>query len=389
MRKYQIISGDGHIEGPIDFTQYLPGKYAELAPKLSQREDGAWTWRFDYGGVTTESLVGSNVYAGLRYDRFTAANACTYWNPDGSLRPGASPDPVVRLREQDQDGVDAEVLYFPMSGGMMAAAGAADPDAYRAGVRAYTEFLAEYCSVAPDRLIGTMLLPYTGIDEIIAEMEHGRERGLRAVCLQNWPNGSGAPTSDDDRFWAATLDLGMAVAPHISFGNGQVPPHEIHVTPERAMGGFNQYGNPRTTMPIAQLIHAGVFDRFPDLKLYFAESEVSWLAGWLEYIDEFYARWAPFHELELEKMPSDYVRDHCRFCMISDRMAVPLRHYIGTEVFMWGSDFPHSVGTWPDSAYILDEFFEGVDADERHQILVQNPCDFFGLDPEKELTPTP
>ncbi len=88
-------------------------------------------------------------------------------------------------------------------------------------------------------------------------------------------------------------------------------------------------------------------------------------------------------------MPSDYVRDHCRFCIISDRMAVPLRHYIGSELFMWGSDFPHSVGTWPDSRYVLDEFFEGVPDDERYQILVKNACDFFGLDPEHELTPTP
>jgi len=181
----------------------------------------------------------------------------------------------------------------------------------------------------------------------------------------------------------------MTVAPHISFGSGQVPPHEIHVTPERAIGGFNQFANPRTTMPIAQLIHAGVCDRFPALKFYFSESEVSWLAGWLEYIDEFYSRWAKFHGLELPKMPSDYVRDHFRFCIISDRMALPLRHFIGIDLFVWGSDFPHSVGTFPDSAYVLDEFFEGVPDDERRQILVLNACDIFGLDPDAALTPTP
>jgi predicted TIM-barrel fold metal-dependent hydrolase len=386
MRTYQVISGDGHIEGPIEFEPYLPEKHRDLAPKLEQRADGVWMW---HGRGDVSSIVGSNVYSGLRYDQFVAANTCTYWNPDGSLRPGASPDPAVRLREQDQDGVDAEVLYFPMAAGMLTAGAGGDIEAQHAAVRAYTNFLADYCSVAPDRLIGTMLLPYTGIDDAIAEMEHGHSRGLRAVALQNWPSGAAGPTPDDDQFWAASLDLGMAVAPHISFGNGQVPAHEIHVTPERAIGGFNQLGNPRTTMPIAQLIHAGVFDRFPSLKVYFAESEVSWLAGWLEYIDEFYSRWAPFHGLELPKMPSDYVRDHCRFCMISDRMAVQLRHFIGTEMFMWGSDFPHSVGTWPDSTYILGEFFEGVPDEERRQILVLNACNLFGLDPDRELTATP
>jgi predicted TIM-barrel fold metal-dependent hydrolase len=388
MRIYQIISGDGHIEGPVELAPYLPEKYAGLAPQLVERPDGTWIWSCDWEGNHMQSLVGSNVYSGLRYDQFTAANACTYWNPDGSLRPGASSDPAVRLGEQDRDGIDAEVLFFPMGAGMMIGAAGGDRDAHLAAVRAYTDFLADYCAVAPDRLIGTMLLPHTGVDDILAEIEYGKGRGLHAVCLQNWPNGN-EPTPDDDRFWEAVLDLGMTVSPHISFGSGQVPPVEIHVTPQRAMGGFNQYANPRTTMPIAQLIHAGVFDRFPALKIYFAESEVSWLAGWLEYIDEFYSRWAPFHGLELAKMPSDYVRDHCRFCMISDRMAVPLRNYIGTELFLWGSDFPHSVGTFPDTQYILDEFFEGVPDDERRQILVQNPCDLFGLDPDHELTPTP
>jgi uncharacterized protein len=389
MRTYQLISGDGHIEGPIDFTPYLPSKYNDLAPKLTKRDDGVWTWRGEWGGNTAQSIVGSNVYSGLRYDQFVPKNACTYWNPDGSSRPGTSPDPAVRLREQDEDGVDAEVLYPPMAAGMMAGAAGADVDAHRAAIRAYNDFLAEYCSIAPDRLIGNMLLPHSGVDDAIAEIRHGSEHGLRSIGLQDWPNGSGAPTSDDDHFWAMTLELGMTIAPHITFGNGQVPPHEIHVTPERTVGGFNQLANPRTAMPIAQMIYGGVFDRFPTIKLYFAESEVSWLAGWLEYIDEFYARWAPFHGLELSKMPSDYVRDHCRFCMISDRMAVPLRHYIGTEMFLWGSDFPHSVGTWPESAYILNEFFEGVPEDERRQILVLNACALFGLDPDRQLTPTP
>jgi predicted TIM-barrel fold metal-dependent hydrolase len=66
-----------------------------------------------------------------------------------------------------------------------------------------------------------------------------------------------------------------------------------------------------------------------------------------------------------------------------------LRHYIGVDLLMWGTDFPHSVGTFPDTQYILEELFEGVPEDERRKVLVDNVCDFFGLDPNKELTPTP
>jgi predicted TIM-barrel fold metal-dependent hydrolase len=366
----------------------MPDKYKDALPRLVQREDGAWTWRVEYGSVSVEAVVGANVYSGLRYDQFTPKTACTYWSEDGSPRPGTSTDPQTRLREQDIDGVDAEILYFPSAAGLITFLASADVDAYKVGIRMYTDFLADYCSIAPDRLIGCHLLPATGVDDAIAEIEHARDRGLRAVCLQNWPNGGGGPLPEDDRFWAAAIDLEMRIAPHVAFGAGNPAPHEIRVTPVHAIGGATQFGN-RTTMPIAQMIHAGVFDRFPKLKVYFAESEVSWLAAWLQYIDEFYSRWATFHGIGLPKLPSDYVRDHCLFCFISDRMAIPFRDFIGIELMAWGSDFPHSVGTWPESRYVLDEFFHGVSAAERRQVLVENLCEFLGLDPEHELTPTP
>ena len=70
MRRYQVISGDGHIEGPIDFTPYMPGKYKDAIPRLVQREDGAWTWRGEFKGNSVNMLIGSNVYSGLRYDQF-------------------------------------------------------------------------------------------------------------------------------------------------------------------------------------------------------------------------------------------------------------------------------------------------------------------------------
>jgi predicted TIM-barrel fold metal-dependent hydrolase len=78
-----------------------------------------------------------------------------------------------------------------------------------------------------------------------------------------------------------------------------------------------------------------------------------------------------------------------RFSFIHDRLAMPLRHYIGLDILMWGSDFPHSVGTFPDSRYVLEELFEDIPEAERRQVLVENPCELFGLDPDHELTPTP
>jgi predicted TIM-barrel fold metal-dependent hydrolase len=66
-----------------------------------------------------------------------------------------------------------------------------------------------------------------------------------------------------------------------------------------------------------------------------------------------------------------------------------MRDLLDMEHVMWGSDFPHSVSSFPESARWLDEIFEGCTPELRHQVLVDNPCAFFGLDPDAELTPTP
>ena len=59
---------------------------------------------------------------------------------------------------------------------------------------------------------------------------------------------------------------------------------------------------------------SGVFDRFPDLQMYFAETRIGWIPFWMETMDYWYHRhvhWAErlldFTPLELPN-PSDYVR---------------------------------------------------------------------------------
>jgi len=56
---------------------------------------------------------------------------------------------------------------------------------------------------------------------------------------------------------------------------------------------------------------------------------------------------------------------------------------------MWGSDFPHSVGSFPESRAWIEEIFAPCSPEERRTVLVDNPCRYFGLDPEAEITPTP
>ncbi|HZS14419.1 MAG TPA: amidohydrolase family protein [Candidatus Dormibacteraeota bacterium] len=384
MARYEVISADGHVETPLDFERRVPASHRDFAPKLVDKDDGSQWW------VVNEELAHDNVgnlYCGLRFDEFTPATAGTYFHPDGSPRPGTG-NAVQRLREQDLDGISAEVLYPPVfMGGLIRPLAKRNPDAYRSIIRAYNDFLGlEYCAVAPDRLIGNAMVPATGVDDAIAEMQHAQEIGLRSICLSAWPNGSDDPAPEDDRFWAAALEMDMKLSPHGSFGGGTIQ-SPTGLTAELATVGMPGLG---VGACIGKLMASGVFDRFPGIRFYFAETH----AGWLPYqlsgrMDEFYMRWYRYFDVPLSKLPSQYYRDHCRFSFIQDRMAMEFRHYIGLEMLMWGTDFPHSETTFPHTRRILPELFDGVPENERRQVLRDNVIEFFSLDAERELTPTP
>ena len=91
-------------------------------------------------------------------------------------------------------------------------------DAYKAAIRAYNDWLAEeYCPVAPDRLIGLGVIPWTNIDDALDELTHCAEMGLKGVMLGVYPSGKVYPTEEDDRFWAAAQEMDMPVTVHVGF----------------------------------------------------------------------------------------------------------------------------------------------------------------------------
>ena len=88
-------------------------------------------------------------------------------------------------------------------------------------------------------------------------------------------------------------------------------------------------------------------------------------------------------------LPSEYVAQNFRFSFIRDPLAMKLRDHLPAETLMWGSDFPHSVGSFPESEKWRNIIFEDVPEALKRKILLENPAEFFGLDLEKPITPTP
>ncbi len=188
--KYHCISADSHLEiRPDRYAKRVPEKFRDRAPKVITLEDG--TLAVLQEGQPLERLI-SNISCGLPYEERRPFDPLPGENYESSPGTGS---PEQRLREQDQDGVDAEVL-FPGNVGPGFWRGIRNDDAYKSVVRAYNDWLAEeYCSFSPERLIGVGVIPITNIGDAVAELQHCKRIGLKAVAIDNFPAGNRQPTA--------------------------------------------------------------------------------------------------------------------------------------------------------------------------------------------------
>jgi predicted TIM-barrel fold metal-dependent hydrolase len=83
------------------------------------------------------------------------------------------------------------------------------------------------------------------------------------------------------------------------------------------------------------------------------------------------------------------VLEHTLFGMVRDAPVLKMGHLVPLEKFVWGSDFPHSVGTFPTSNQQVKEMFEGMDEGLKRKILVETICGHLSLDPNADITETP
>jgi predicted TIM-barrel fold metal-dependent hydrolase len=127
---------------------------------------------------------------------------------------------------------------------------------------------------------------------------------------------------------------------------------------------------------IAAIIGAGVLERYPNLRIGLGESGIGWLPYALDRMDfEYEDRFRDLMKLK----PSEYWRRQCRATFQFDRIGAKLVDDIGVETLMWGSDYPHPDGVWPESSKYIEEQFEGLPADVVHKITCENAAKFYGL----------
>ncbi len=284
-----FISSDSHLEVlPERWTGRVPAKHRDRMPRTVPHPDGG-------DGLQIEGAPLFQVaYLDLRGGR-TAEN----WKPfDVKVEEtaGVGP-PEQRLREQDEDGCAAEVLFANQQAGPALWRNISDAGAYRAAIRAYNDWLAEeYCPVDPKRLVGLGVIPWSTLDEAVAELEHCAELGLRGVTLGSFPNGKSYPLPEDDRFWAAALDLELPLTVHVAFNRFgpraseptfryPVEDPDVLRKTRRGLVDWVAFLGLPPPLSFTQLILSDTFDRFPDLRIFFAETRLGWVPFWMDEAD--------------------------------------------------------------------------------------------------------
>ncbi len=379
-----MISSDSHIIEPPDLWQkWLAPEFHPYAPKLVKDDEGGDAWLYNDGGapaplglvtVTRDRPREQLRWSGAKYATINQGNF------DGS----------ARVAEMLEDGVVAEVIYSPQRTMRHFMLGT-ESDFHLAGIRAYNDWLAkDFCSKAPDRLIGIGQMPAIGIEAAIAEMRRCKDLGLRGVLLSSWPSGNASLSSADDPFFAEAEKLGMPISLHIGLASKtKAPPKPKTAMEEKASRGEGTGGRQVSTlsgagldsMPllVGELILTGVYDRFPKLKFVSVEAGIGWVPYFLEQMDDRYDRNRHWAKVKLERMPSTYVKSNWMFTFVIDRYGVKNRHEVGVENVMWSTDYPHHGCDWPHSRKTVADMFEGVPADERRKIVHENCAKLYGI----------
>ena len=368
MAQLRLISADSHMcEPPNLWVDRIDKQYRDRAPRtvkgLNDKE-GEFFVCENLSPIPIAGAFGAGINAedlpGHNKKGFEAAPASVW-------------DPAARLKEQDADGVVAEVLYTTF--GMMLY-GLNDAALRAACFKAYNDFVAEYTSYNPQRLVGVGLITLEDIPAGVAELKRCADKGLRGAMI--WaaaPDEKPYSHHDYDPFWAAAQDLQMPLSLHILTGRGGTGFDLNHVlTSYMSLPAEIQ----RT---LSMMVFGGVFERFPKLQIVSAENDVSWIPHFMYRLDHAYDRLRHFESLTLPMLPSEYMKRNVVATFQFETTNVNFtRQVFGADNILWSSDYPHTDSTWPHSQDLIAQAFGGIPQSDVQKIVGTNAAQLYHVE---------
>jgi predicted TIM-barrel fold metal-dependent hydrolase len=367
-----ILSSDSHVFEPPDLWQTRIGRvFRDRAPRI-ERIEGADAIVIEADQVLSGIGLISNAGA-----RFEAPQTISANGRFEDVHPGGY-DPEQHLKDMALDGVAGEVLY-PSQG--LFYFKVADTPLMSAIFRAYNDWLAEFCRTDPARLKGIAMINLDDVEDGIRELERTARLGLTGAMITEYPAEDRRYDQPEyENFWAAAACLGLPLSLHTATRRqGKirgVGPGTLRDASSRSTKAFYP------ALSMCDMIFSGVFERHPRLMLAIVEFELAWAPHVLASMDYTYRErhGEAVYRFKDGMVPSDFFRRNVVLSFQEDVIGIRLRDVIGVDNMMWGSDYPHSESTFPQSRKILAEILAGVSEDEQAKIAGGNTARTYGFD---------
>jgi predicted TIM-barrel fold metal-dependent hydrolase len=362
MSTYRLISSDSHIIEPANLWEdRIDRPFRARAPRLV-REGDFDQWSAD--GVKFGN-IGTNQQAGLRFEAPAKLTAVGRMDtvPLGGI------DPHAHVKDMDLDGVAGGVLY-PSQG--LTIYRVPDSELLSAIFRAYNDWLADFCRAYPNRLKGIAMINVDDVANAVGELQRAAKMGLAGAMIPLRPMEHRYDHPMYASLWAAAQDLDMPLSLHVGTYRWR-PGANANATSQDIVEFTNRECDARHA--IAAIIFAGVFERYPALKVGAVEFEVAWAPYFMARMDNVYTERAVGVKRERFKdglLPSDFFRRNIFISFQEDDLGIQLRSHIGVENLMWGSDYPHAESTFPKSRQIVAHILKDVPDEEKVKIAADN-----------------
>jgi len=373
MAERGMISADSHVIEPRNlWVERMDKKFRDRAPRVVRDHNGLKGEWFICEGL--EPRPASLAFAAGKdpseYNEFQKAT-----NYDDGMPGGWEAAP--RLKDMALDGVEAEVIYTTLGFRLF---GLLDGPFQRELFRVYNDWLAELCSYDAKHLLGLALIPLLDVEEGVKELQRCAKLGLRgALIMASPPEGQSYADKTFDPFWAEAQALEMSLSLHLGTGHGKESRYDANLF-LRAMTIPHE-----VQRTFATLVFDGGLERFPDLKFVSAENDIGWIPHFLARAD------LTFHKLgslklsasggaALKMLPSEYFRRQVYATFIDDEVGVRNTDLFGVDNYMWSSDYPHLMATWPHSREAVARNFQGISEEVKGKIIRENAARLYHID---------
>jgi len=384
-----VIDCDAHVTEPPDlFEKWLPAKFRDKAPHVvrdPERDVELWV----VGDRSPITPLGHTAVAGWK-DPFPAA-------PSGFAEvPLAAHDPSARLEYMDSLAIWAMAIYPNVGGfGSQVFLGLEDPELMVACVRAYNDFLTDWCSADSRRLIPITALPFWDVAASVAEIERCAKLGHKGILFTGEPHAHGMPVLANPHWnplWECAQAHDLPISFHIGAGDFQGP---SFWTEERIQhygsGGVNGIFTTGLFLDngkqIVDLLFSGVLARYPKLKFVSVESGIGFIPFLLESCDYTFGYGQVAKERpEMKMLPSEYFARQVYGCYFFEEYApAALLDRIPPDNVLFETDYPHPVCLYGNVREKIDAGLGQAKPEIRSKLLFDNAARIYKIDrPDRE-----